>query len=744
MSSVLSVVVPVYNVAPYLDECLESIAAQYYRDLEVVMVDDGSTDESGEIAAAFAARDPRFKLITKANAGLGAARNTGTEHATGEFLMFVDSDDVIPPHAAELLIASITETGSDFASGNVLRLTSRGVHQSALHKTAFATTTLRTHVSKQASLMDDRTAWNKVFRRSFWDQHRLAFPEGVLYEDTPVIVPAHVLAKSVDALDVPVYYWREREGADKSITQRRGEVRGFVDRLAGVRQVSAFLAQHKQKKIKRIYDASALTGDLMIFMRELPKVDDDYRQIFLDQCNEFLDTVEERVLDGLPAAQRVLWRLVQRRMLPELMDIVPTIRAKHGIVRKGMRRYHDLMFLDDNRPELPKIAVPGRHPAAADQAARRPLAERQAAAARARLHPGPAGHPPVVDDPADLAQERRRPADQAAPAGRPQVPRRDRRGRHRRRRLRLVRLRRRDRRRAAARAGRPVAGRHLVVRDRRGRPRPAQPGLVRGRRARQPDQADQLLRRPGRADHPGGHRHPAQAARRARRRPGHRRRPGRRRAVDLRRGHRHERAARDGPALPYVRGGLAQLSGADRGQPVLVPGAADRSAGRRCDLPAAAGRRAGRPVGRRTGAGRRAHHADPAGGGRRLRVGPAVPQRPHDRAARRPQGPPGARGAPAEPGGHLGDRGRLDLPAVRHAAARRRLGRHAYGAAAVQRPGAARVPDHRGRRHLDGRHRPAGGGELRRPAAACVPAPTTCCAATATSRSCRCRCSRAA
>src|SRR5690349_16944771 len=98
MSSVLSVVVPVYNVAPYLDECLTSIAAQYYRNLEVIMVDDGSTDESGAIAAAYAERDSRFKLVTKANAGLGAARNTGTENATGDYLMFVDSDDVLPPY----------------------------------------------------------------------------------------------------------------------------------------------------------------------------------------------------------------------------------------------------------------------------------------------------------------------------------------------------------------------------------------------------------------------------------------------------------------------------------------------------------------------------------------------------------------------------------------------------------------------------------------------------------------------
>ncbi|MFC7527952.1 CDP-glycerol glycerophosphotransferase family protein [Actinoplanes sp. GCM10030250] len=354
MDSVLSVVVPIYNVAPYLDECLESIAAQYYTSLEVIMVDDGSTDESGAMAAAFAERDSRFKLVTKANAGLGAARNTGVEHSTGEFLMFVDSDDVIPPAATELLIASITETGSDFASGNVMRLTSRGVHQSGLHRAAFATTALRTHVSKQSSLMDDRTAWNKVFRRSFWDKHKLAFPEGVLYEDTPVIVPAHVLAKTVDVLDVPVYYWREREGQDKSITQRRDEVRGFVDRLAGVEQVSRFLAKHKQHKIKRIYDSSVLQGDLMIFMRELPKVNDEYRKIFLDGCNRYLDNVDARVYDELPAAQRVLWRLVRNRMLAELLEMIPTVRARHRIVRKGLRRYHKLMFLEERLPNVPR------------------------------------------------------------------------------------------------------------------------------------------------------------------------------------------------------------------------------------------------------------------------------------------------------------------------------------------------------------------------------------------------------
>src|SRR5262249_38360540 len=92
----LSIVVPIYNVAPYLAACLESLAAQTFEDFEVVMVDDGSTDDSGEIAAGFAARDDRFRLVTKANGGLGAARNTGIDHASGNFLAFVDSDDLIP------------------------------------------------------------------------------------------------------------------------------------------------------------------------------------------------------------------------------------------------------------------------------------------------------------------------------------------------------------------------------------------------------------------------------------------------------------------------------------------------------------------------------------------------------------------------------------------------------------------------------------------------------------------------
>src|SRR5919199_1390477 len=92
----VSVVVPIYNVARYVGECLQSIADQSVEDVEVIVVDDGSTDDSRAIAEAFAARDPRFRVIAQANGGLGHARNTGTDAATGEFVAYVDGDDMVP------------------------------------------------------------------------------------------------------------------------------------------------------------------------------------------------------------------------------------------------------------------------------------------------------------------------------------------------------------------------------------------------------------------------------------------------------------------------------------------------------------------------------------------------------------------------------------------------------------------------------------------------------------------------
>ncbi len=207
----ISVVVPVYDVEAYLAACLQSIARQSERDLEVIVVDDGSSDASRAIAERFAERDPRFRVVAQPNGGLGSARNTGVAHAGGEFLAFVDGDDVVADDAYRRLLGSLDRTGSDLATGNVQRLTRQGTSQAQFLARTFARSRERTHVTRMRSLLADRTAWNKLYRRSFWDAHGFRFPEGVVHEDIPVTLPAHLAADRVDVLAAPVYQWRLRE-----------------------------------------------------------------------------------------------------------------------------------------------------------------------------------------------------------------------------------------------------------------------------------------------------------------------------------------------------------------------------------------------------------------------------------------------------------------------------------------------------------------------------------------------------
>jgi CDP-glycerol glycerophosphotransferase len=348
----ITVVVPIYNVEAYLDECLESLAGQTLRDLEVVMVDDGSTDASAEIAERFAERDGRFRLIRQANGGLSAARNTGIDAAGGELLAFVDSDDALPLNAYELLLGALDKTGSDFATGNVHRLKS----QVQFLSRAFGTTRLKTHITRFRPLLADRTAWNKLWRRSFWDAHELRFPEGRVHEDIPVVLPAHFMARSVDVLADPVYYYRVRESGDLSITQRRLERRVLADRLSAVEEVHAYLEREGPRRARHWYEETIVADDLRYFLDVLDRADDEYRQLFLDRANALLDRCSSRIYRPLPPIQRLKWHLARRRALPELVEVLRFQReelAETAPVRIRGRWYGDYPFRDDRRLRIP-------------------------------------------------------------------------------------------------------------------------------------------------------------------------------------------------------------------------------------------------------------------------------------------------------------------------------------------------------------------------------------------------------
>jgi CDP-glycerol glycerophosphotransferase len=316
----LSVVVPFHNVERYIEASLESIARQTLRDIQVIMVDDGSADGSTVIAKNFAARDPRFELVQQQNQGLGPARNTGAARATGQYLAFADSDDLLDPHAYELLTGSLDRTGSDMASGAVTRFGPLGPTPSWLHEDPFRSTLLRTHVSQLPTLLQDRTAWNKVFRRAFWDAHEFKFPAG-LYEDGPVVLRAYVLASSVDIFSDVVYYWRVRESGGLSITQRAREPRNIEQRMASVGSVAGFLATHAPA-LKPFYDRSVLKGDIAMLVSACELASEPEREGLAALAAEYLSHVGEAAYQGVPAIKRLHCYLLAHGMMPELLEVL--------------------------------------------------------------------------------------------------------------------------------------------------------------------------------------------------------------------------------------------------------------------------------------------------------------------------------------------------------------------------------------------------------------------------------------
>jgi CDP-glycerol glycerophosphotransferase len=353
----ISVVVPIFNVEPYLRDCLESIARQTVSDLEVILVDDGSTDGSAAIAEQFAAKDSRFRLIRQPNGGLGHARNTGVDAASGEFLAFVDGDDMLPDDAYELLLGSLDRTASDFATGNVHRISDGSTIQAPFLAKPFAKTRRATHVTRFRPLIVDRIVPNKLWRRGFWDDHGFRFPEGMLHEDIPVAVPAHFAARSVDVISKPVYHYRVRAGEDQSITQRRADLRALLGRLTAVEQVSGYIGRHVSAEALRWYHESVVAEDLRYYLDVLDVADDEYRTVFLERVNAFLDRVDDRAFEQLAAIERLKWHLVRRRLMPELLEVLRFQKedlVRGARVRVGGKWFGDYPFRTD-----PDLRIPG-------------------------------------------------------------------------------------------------------------------------------------------------------------------------------------------------------------------------------------------------------------------------------------------------------------------------------------------------------------------------------------------------
>ena len=198
----VSVIVPVYNVEKYLAQSLDSIIAQTLTDIEIICVNDGSTDGSPTILADYAKKDTRIQIITQDNRGLSGARNSGMKVATGEYTCFVDSDDQIPPYALKTLL-QIAESSQSPVVMSECKLNHPTTETPAIH--------WQIHTNVMADFVQNRhissSAWNKLYRTEIIKNH--PFIEGIYFEDWPFLTTLMGQIQQFATTDIPCYIYRE-------------------------------------------------------------------------------------------------------------------------------------------------------------------------------------------------------------------------------------------------------------------------------------------------------------------------------------------------------------------------------------------------------------------------------------------------------------------------------------------------------------------------------------------------------
>lgn len=222
----LSVIVPAFQAERWLPECLDSLNVAGVEGTEIIVVDDGSSDGTADVARRWQRSPTNVQLIQTSHRGPGFARNAGVEQARGRFLAFVDADDVIPAGAFARLLSVADRDEADMVLGGMLRCDA----DQPVRKVFPRLGTLQSGPVDwriQRELLADTVVTAKVYRRSFWLAAGLRFPEWDCYEDMPVVLQAHLCSRRTSYFRGAVYRWRRTPGSITRAAKDEGAVAGW-------------------------------------------------------------------------------------------------------------------------------------------------------------------------------------------------------------------------------------------------------------------------------------------------------------------------------------------------------------------------------------------------------------------------------------------------------------------------------------------------------------------------------------
>lgn len=313
-----------------MTDAVRSALAQGPAVHEVVAVDDCSTDGSAELLARLAATEPRLRVVrhTVNSGGCGTPRNTGLDTVTAPYVMFLDSDDLLPPGAVDALLTAATEDHAEVAAGLCVRRELPSGREVPWQQRLYAARDVIAHPAHRPLLVHDTLCVNKLYRTAFLDAHGIRFPEGRHpYED--FVFTARVLAAGPRVALVPdrVYIWHVRRSAERlSISLDRADADNWRARTAASRTAHEILLDAGQKSLARAARAKFLDHELRLYARELGLRDSEYRRAWWTHTRAYLAEYDAADRASDPTAPgRLLARVVlaspEPRDLPRLREL---------------------------------------------------------------------------------------------------------------------------------------------------------------------------------------------------------------------------------------------------------------------------------------------------------------------------------------------------------------------------------------------------------------------------------------
>ena len=310
----ITCIISIYNVEKYLNECLDSVINQTFRDIEIICINDGSTDNSLKILRKYGELDNRIKIHNQKNSGLSASRNRGIRLSKGECIAFLDGDDVLPLNAYELLYAELNDD-VDLVMGDMCRFDSKGTYVSGLHQYLFKKTIKNTNLKRTPELIYNTTSTNMLFKRIIITNNDLYFPESMLYEDIPFTFKAIFNTTNITILNEITYYWRLREINDKpSISQQRLKVENFKDRLKAIKMVDQLYEEYGIDDYELIYNKNFkwVNFDFKLFINKFDEADANYIKSVVPLINEYLENVPSEIFSNLKLFDKIKYKCIRK------------------------------------------------------------------------------------------------------------------------------------------------------------------------------------------------------------------------------------------------------------------------------------------------------------------------------------------------------------------------------------------------------------------------------------------------